>query len=65
MQRILLVEPSFYGVDFVKSAKNKGCEVICIVSNINNPEKYGYEGLYDDLIIADIRDDQSILTAIN
>lgn len=64
MQRILLVEPSFYGVDFVKSAKNMGCEVICVVSNINNPKKYGYEDLYDDLVVADIRNDQSILKAI-
>lgn len=64
MERVLLVEPSFYGVDFVRSAKNMGCEVICIVSDNNNPQKYGYENLYDDLIVADIRNDKSILQAI-
>ncbi|MGX4593236.1 ATP-grasp domain-containing protein [Leuconostoc sp. JNUCC 76] len=64
MNRVLLVEPSFYGVEFVKSAKSLGCEVVCVVSNQDNPKKYGYEDYYDDLIVADIRNAESILEAI-
>lgn len=64
MNRVLLVEPSFYGVEFVKSAKILGCEVVCVVSNQDNPKKYGYEDYYDDLIVADIRNAESILEAI-
>ncbi|WP_018665032.1 ATP-grasp domain-containing protein [Heyndrickxia acidiproducens] len=64
-KRVLLVEPSFYGVSFVKAARSLGCEVICIVSDVKNPKIYGYEGCYDDLLVADIRDPKSILNAID
>lgn len=63
-QRIIFVEPSFYGVSFVKEAKALGCEVIVIASSADNPQLYGYEGLYDDLLVADIRDAESIYQAI-
>ncbi|TBX39864.1 ATP-grasp domain-containing protein [Lactiplantibacillus paraplantarum] len=63
-KRVILVEPSFYGVSFVQAARELGCEVICVVSNKNNPEKFGYENKYDDLLIADIRDSDSVLKAI-
>lgn len=58
------MEPNFYGVPLVKAAKNLGCQVICIVSNSGNPKKFGYEGDYDDLLIADIRSSTSVLKAI-
>lgn len=63
-QRIIFVEPSFYGVSFVKEAKALGCEVVVIASSADNPQLYGYEGLYDDLLVADIRDAESIYQAI-
>ncbi|AXX64473.1 ATP-grasp domain-containing protein [Bombilactobacillus bombi] len=63
-KKVLIVEPSFYGVSFVKSAKKMGCKVICVVSSLANPKKYGYNGYYDDLILADIRSSSSILKAI-
>lgn len=61
---VALVEPSFYGVDYAKVAFNRGYRVISIVSSSKNPKKYGYEGFYHDLIVADIRDEDSILNAI-
>ncbi|MFT8457793.1 MAG: ATP-grasp domain-containing protein [Liquorilactobacillus ghanensis] len=63
-KRVLIVEPSFYGVKFVEAAKNLGNEVIVIVSDRSNPQKYGYAASYDDLIVADIRDDNAIYQAI-
>lgn len=63
-KRVLIVEPSFYGVKFAEAAKDLGHEVIAIVSDKNNPHKYGYENYYDDLIVADIRDPDSIYPAI-
>lgn len=63
-QVVALVEPSFYGVDFVKSAFNKGHKVVVISHSEKNPNKYGYEGYYHDIIIADIRNAQSIIKAI-
>lgn len=63
-QRIIFVEPSFYGVSFVKEAKALGCEAVVIASSADNPQLYGYEGLYDDLLVADIRDAESIYQAI-
>lgn len=63
-KRVILVEPSFYGVSFVQAARELGCEVICVVSDKTDPEKFGYENKYDDLLIADIRDSDSILKAI-
>ncbi len=59
-----LVEPSFYGVSFAKSAYNEGHKVISIVSSIENPRIYGYEGIYHDLIVADIRDEEALYNAI-
>lgn len=63
-KRVILIEPSFYGVSFVRAARELGCEVICVVSDQKNPQKFGYEGEYDQLLIADIRDSDSVLTAI-
>ncbi|ANK59560.1 hypothetical protein AYR54_04445 [Loigolactobacillus backii] len=63
-KRVLLVEPSFYGVEFVRSAKELGCEVICLVEAATDPEKYGYQDLFDDLIITDVRSVTAILTSI-
>ncbi|MFD1885016.1 ATP-grasp domain-containing protein [Paenibacillus wenxiniae] len=63
-KRIIFVEPSFYGVNFVKEAKALGCEAVVIVSSKDNPALYGYEGWYDDLLVADIRDAESIYAAI-
>lgn len=61
---VAFVEPSFYGVGFVRAAFDLGHKIISIVSSENNPKEYGYEGLYDDIIIADVRDEQSIFNAI-
>ncbi|MCG7409276.1 ATP-grasp domain-containing protein [Paenibacillus sp. ACRRX] len=61
---VAFVEPSFYGVSFVKAAFEQGHRVISIVSSPNNPQKYGYEGIYHDLIVADIRDEESLYQAI-
>ncbi|MDR1449232.1 MAG: ATP-grasp domain-containing protein [Propionibacteriaceae bacterium] len=61
---VCLVEPSFFGVGFVKEAKRLGCQVVVVVSDRDNPARYGYEGCYDDIVIADIRDSRSIYEAI-
>lgn len=61
---VAFVEPSFYGVDFVERTYRKGCKVIAIGSSPENPRKYGYENYYDDFLIADIRDPNSIFNAI-
>lgn len=61
---VAFVEPSFYGVSFVEAAYSMGCKVISIVSSTENPDLYGYSGKYHDLLIADIRDVDSVLSAI-
>ncbi|WP_157279825.1 ATP-grasp domain-containing protein [Paenibacillus swuensis] len=64
IKTIAFVEPSFYGVSFARAAYQQGHTVIAIVSSKDNPKKYGYEGIYHDLIVADIRDEQSLYQAI-
>lgn len=61
---VALVEPSYYGLGYINAACSRGHKLIAIVSSKNNPAKYGYEGKYADLIEADIRDSDSIITAI-
>ncbi|MFC4101387.1 ATP-grasp domain-containing protein [Paenibacillus xanthanilyticus] len=61
---VAFVEPSFYGVSFAKAAHAQGHKVVAIVSSVDNPALYGYEGIYHDLLVADIRDEQSIYDAI-
>ncbi|WP_426445869.1 ATP-grasp domain-containing protein [Paenibacillus sp. S-38] len=61
---VAFVEPSFYGVSFARAAYEQGHQVIAIVSSKDNPAKYGYEGIYHDLLVADIRDGDSIYEAI-
>lgn len=61
---VAFVEPSFYGVSFARAAFQQGCTVISIVSSVDNPRTYGYEGIYHDLIVADIRDEESVYEAI-
>ncbi len=55
-----LTEPSFYGVSFARAAYEQGHQVISIASSEENPAKYGYEGFYHDLLVADIRDEESV-----
>ncbi|WP_127530302.1 ATP-grasp domain-containing protein [Paenibacillus kobensis] len=64
IKTIAFVEPSFYGVSFARVAYEQGHRVISIVSSKDNPAKYGYEGIYHDLIVADIRDEDSLYLAI-
>lgn len=64
VKTVAFVEPSFYGVSFARAAFEQGHEVIAIVSSTDNPNKYGYEGIYHDLIVADIRDEESLYQAI-
>ncbi|RIX59575.1 ATP-grasp domain-containing protein [Paenibacillus nanensis] len=64
VKTVAFVEPSFYGVSFAKVAYEQGHRVISIVSSEDNPKKYGYEGIYHDLIVADIRDEDSLFQAI-
>ncbi|AFH63422.1 ATP-grasp domain-containing protein [Paenibacillus caseinilyticus] len=61
---IAFVEPSFYGVSFARAAYEQGHQVVAIVASKDNPAKYGYEGIYHDLLLADIRDGESIYEAI-
>ncbi|MCR2806342.1 ATP-grasp domain-containing protein [Paenibacillus soyae] len=64
VKTVAFVEPSFYGVSFARAAYEQGHRVISIVSSKDNPKKYGYEGIYHDLIVADIRDEDSLYQAI-
>ncbi|MEK4304274.1 MULTISPECIES: ATP-grasp domain-containing protein [Oceanobacillus] len=61
---VAFVEPSFYGVDFVERAYQKGCTVIAIGSSKDNPKIYGYENYFHDFLIADIRNPKLIYNAI-
>ncbi|AMO50048.1 Biotin carboxylase [Kosakonia oryzendophytica] len=61
---IFLVEPSFFGVSFAREAHKAGFYVVVLVSAKDNPQLYGYEGEYDDLLVCDIRDADSIYQAI-
>lgn len=64
VKTVAFVEPSFYGVSFARAAYEQGHRVVSIVSSKDNPKKYGYEGIYHDLILADIRDEHSLYQAI-
>ncbi|OBZ17157.1 MULTISPECIES: ATP-grasp domain-containing protein [Bacillales] len=64
IKTVAFVEPSFYGVSFARVAYEQGHKVISIVSSTENPQKYGYEGIYHELIVADIRDEESLYEAI-
>ncbi|KOP67321.1 carboxylate--amine ligase [Bacillus sp. FJAT-18019] len=64
VKTVAFVEPSFYGVSFARAAFEQGHKVIAIVSSTDNPKTYGYEGIYHDLIVADIREEESLYQAI-
>ncbi|REK76955.1 ATP-grasp domain-containing protein [Paenibacillus paeoniae] len=64
IKTVAFVEPSFYGVSFARVAYEQGHNVISIVSSTENPQKYGYEGIYHDLIVTDIRDEEALYQAI-
>lgn len=61
---IALVEPSYYGLGYLNAAYSRGYDIISIASSKENPAKYGYDGKYKDLIVADIRDAKSIINAL-
>lgn len=61
---VAFVEPSFYGVSFVKAAYSMGCIVIAVVSSLDNPKLYGYEGICEKLLVADIKSIDSVYNAI-
>lgn len=61
---VAFVEPSFYGVSFAKAAFELGYRVVSIVSSLDNPRIYGYEGISEELIVADIKDVDSVYEAI-
>lgn len=63
-QVIILVEPSFYGVSYVREAKKLNCYVVVVVSDAQNPELYGYTGLYDEMLVCDIRDASALYAVI-
>jgi biotin carboxylase len=62
--RVALIEPCFYGIGFVDAAFEMGCDIISVVSDRDNPKTYGYDGKVKDLIVADIRNMESIVDAI-
>lgn len=59
-----LVEPCMNSLCFVEAAYSRGYRVIVVVSSKENPTQFGYEGKYHDLIVADIRDSESMFHAI-
>lgn len=61
---ILFVEPLFYGVHIIKEAKKMNHFTVAIVSSSENPKEFGYTDYYDDFIIADTKDGNSIYQAI-
>lgn len=64
MKTIIFVEPLFYGVYLVEAAKKMNHQVIAVVSNPDNPVLFGYEEYYDDIILAETKDADSIYHAI-
>jgi len=62
---IALIQPSYYGLGYIDAANARDYEVIAITSSEEDPKKFGYVGKYKDLIVADIRDVDSIISAID
>jgi len=61
---IALVEPSSYGVNYVRVAVEKGHDFVAIVGDKGNSSVYGYRDKTLDIIVADIRDHNSMIKAI-
>jgi biotin carboxylase len=62
---VVLIEPFFFGLGYVDAVKSKDCNLIVIVSDPKNPEKYGYNGKQQAVLIADVHDPLSIIRTIN
>lgn len=61
---IALVEPSYYGLGYVEAVNSLDYDFIAIVADINNPVLYGYQKQCLDVLVADIRDEESIFSSI-
>ena len=61
---VLLVEPCYYGLGFLDAAYSRGYNIISVVASNDNPLRFGYEGKYNDLIVADVRDPKAVIDAI-
>ncbi len=60
----LIIDPRWHGLGYVDAAFTKGYQLIPIVSSPDHPKKYGYDGKFTDLIIADIEDVNAVIAAI-
>lgn len=61
---IALVEPCYTGLAYIDAVMKKGYSFVTIVSNESNPKTYGYDGKQKGVIVADIRDAQAMINAI-
>lgn len=61
---LIFIEPVFYGLGYTDAALACGCEFVALVSDKNNPVKYGYQGKQKDIIVADIHHVDSMTRAI-
>ncbi len=61
---IALVEPCFTGLAYVDAVLQKGFSFVAIVTDKDNPKKYGYHGKQKGVIVADIFDADSMIRAI-
>jgi len=60
-QIIVVIEPCFFGIGYIKAAKAIGIPVTVVVSSPENPEKYGYEKSGLDIVVADIRSAEAVV----
>jgi len=61
---VVLIEPCYYGIGFLEAVYSRGYNIISVVASSENPLKFGYEGKYNGLIVADVRDHKSIIEAL-
>lgn len=62
---IVFVEPLFYGINLLKVAKRLNYKVVVVISDVSNPQKNHYEGLYDECLIANTQDADIIESILN
>lgn len=61
---IAIIDPRWHGLAYLDAAMARGYRVISIVPFKDHPRKYGYSGKYEDLIINDLTNVESVIRAI-
>lgn len=62
---VLIIQPCFYGIGFIDPILARGYDLVSVAASHDDPKLYGYEGKAKKLIVADIRDADSIIQAVS